>query len=144
MKHILLASKGKSTCAAAEEFALAECQRHGATLSVVHVVDYGLEHYGQVDQLATEIDKADFIEYVRAVSIDDARQRFFPLLEKAREKNVRATLYLEDDELIGSLSRHENDADMVIIGGKKSLFFKNTSRFHMISKMLSRPVHHIS
>lgn len=144
MKNIILASNGKKSCRSAEEHALLECKKHGATLSIVHVVDCGLEHYGQVDQLATEIDKAGFISYVRAVSRKEAENYFVPLVKRARQDNIDVTLYLEDGGLAETLARFDAGADLVIIGGKRPLFCKKTTRFRALSKRLNCPVRQVA
>lgn len=144
MKHIILASKGKKNCQAAEQYALSECQKHGATLSIIHVVDYSLKHYGFVDMLATEIDKKDFVNYIHKVSCKEAQDCFVPLLETAQQNNVEATLYLEEGVLEDCLARYEDNADLVIIGGGKPFFSQNTAVFRTLSKRLSCPVRHIA
>lgn len=129
MKNIILASDGKTSCRAAEEHAIQECMKHGAALSIVHVLDYSLEHYGQIDQLATEVDKRDFVNYIHSVSHKEARQYFTPLLEKAQHNKIDTTLYLEEGQLSDCLARLETTADLIIIGGKNHCLIKKVHVF---------------
>lgn len=64
INHILLATNGSKTSIAAEDHALNLAQAFQARLTVVHVADARLAHYGEVDQLMSEVTKEQFVSYV--------------------------------------------------------------------------------
>ena len=74
IRHVLLATNGSKTSLLAEDYALALVQAFQATLTVVHVCDDRLVHYGEADQLMTETTKEQFIDYIKNRN-DTASQR---------------------------------------------------------------------
>jgi len=62
--HILLATNGSVSARKAEEFTLNLCYNGDTELTVLHVQDDHLCHYGYVDQLVPGGTKEDFVQYV--------------------------------------------------------------------------------
>lgn len=63
----------------------------------IHAVyDAGIDlgHYGEVDQLAPAGAMAEFTDYVRRQSADEARAAFAPLQEAARSRGVDVELHV--------------------------------------------------
>ena len=145
MKNILLATNGKKNSRHAEAFAISQCRRHGATLSVAYVLDCDLQHYGQIDQLATEVDKTDFINYVHQQAELEARSLSISWQEKAKQNNIDVQVYLGGGKLANFISQTAADlkADVVIIGGRAPRLFTNSRLSRKLSQNTSCPVRHI-
>ncbi|MFV0439521.1 MAG: universal stress protein [Desulfopila sp.] len=143
MKYILLAASGEQDCRDAEIYALGKSRQTGAPLVILHVIENELSHYGEVDPLATEGDRRDFLAYVDALAVREARERFADLLAEADEYGITAELIIESGRLEESLKARENRAQLVILGGRKPLFFQETARYRRLSRKLKCPIRHV-
>lgn len=123
-KNVLLATTGRDNCLKAEEYALSYCAENAATLGIVHVVESDLSHYGQVDSLATEGDRSDFIIHARRQEEYDVRQRLERVTARAEALNVDYELYIEWDAPLYCITKHvrETRSELLVIGGEKKRF----------------------
>ena len=86
--HILLAINGSETSLAAENHALHLAARFQAKLTVVHVQDGRWAHYGEVDQLMSEVSKEQFISHVNTSNDQTTRHVFGNFSRKADKQGV--------------------------------------------------------
>lgn len=71
--HIALAASGSPAAKKVEEHAFKLCAEQNInSLLVIHVIDTHLAHYGEVDQLGTDVSKGEYVDYIheeaRAIS----------------------------------------------------------------------------
>ncbi len=65
MIQIALAASGSSAAWAVEKYAFDYCMGQNISkLTVIHVMDTSLSHYGKFDQLASGNCKKDFVDYI--------------------------------------------------------------------------------
>lgn len=122
MDNILLATTGKADCLDAEDYALGYCSRHGARLTILHVAESALSHYGLVDSLATEGDRREFIEHVQRQELPAAERRLARIMDGARSMNIKYQLYIKWTSplcCILNLVRRTNPKLLVVGGGTK-------------------------
>lgn len=124
MRHVLLATTGSDDCRRAEEFAVSYCAREAMPLRIIHAVDSSLEHYGQVDTLATEGDRHSFIGHARHQESFDATERLQRVMAHARAFNVDYELYIEWDAPLYCIVKQarRDGSELLVIGGKRKRF----------------------
>jgi nucleotide-binding universal stress UspA family protein len=122
MSGILLATDGGLHCKRAEDYALDHCRRHGTPLDIIHVVEHGLSHYGQVDSLASEGDRSDFIAHVRRQQPAGAGRRLARAANAAVSGNIHYRLYIEWESPLYSILRHirRNEPELLVMGGGRT------------------------
>lgn len=121
-KNILLATDGSETSQLAEDYALQIYGNNDTKLTILHVIDEKLCHYGKVDTLAPLEARESFIEYV-ITELEEAAQDIDKMIsEKAEKYGAKYTFKLKQGEPIDIISStaNEEDVDLVIIGGKRS------------------------
>lgn len=145
MQHIILATTGNETCKNAEAFALNYCTQHGAALSVIHVINCSLEHYGQVDQLATEIDKDTFVNYVVKLCREEAMIKLETFLTKVEHLQISNRLFLGSGNPLDCIVQTVESAnpEFVVIGGRARSRLHVFSLFRKIRRKVACPVHQI-
>lgn len=143
MKYILLATSGDQNCRGAEVYALGKSRQTGATLVILHIVKNTLRHYGEVDPLATEGDRKDFIHYVDELTRREVEEQFAGLLAEADRYGVTAELIIEEGRLEDSLKAQEERVQLIVLGGRKSSFFRKTARYRSLARKLNCPVRYV-
>ncbi|OCC14170.1 Universal stress protein UspA [Dissulfuribacter thermophilus] len=128
-KKILLATNGSESSKKAEDYALYLVKREGAELTVVHVLDDKLCHYGYVDQLVPGTTKEQFVSYIISECESTAQKVILEFTKKAEEQGLSFSLRLRKGEPykeIVAVATEEN-MDLIIIGGRPP--HKRRSRF---------------
>jgi nucleotide-binding universal stress UspA family protein len=122
MGGILLATTGSAKCRRAESYALDYCQRNNTLLTVIHVVEPGLAHYGEVDTLATEGDRSDFINHVRRQELSEAQRCLTRLTEEADSRNIHYRLYIEWKSPLYCIVKQIRltAPELLVVGGRRS------------------------
>ncbi|MFZ5759017.1 MAG: universal stress protein [Thermodesulfobacteriota bacterium] len=140
--HILLATDGSVSARKAEDFTLNLCFASGAELTVLHVQDDHLCHYGYVDQLVPGETKEGFVQYVLAEQ-QAAGDRI--LKEFTRKATTRGIVYKlkvqrgEPAEQIAAIAQQE-EVDLVILGGSRAggrKFFAHHSVVNKVTMIVS-------
>ncbi len=119
-KQILLATDGSESAKKAEDYALYLTKTDRADLTVVHVLDDKLCHYGYVDQLVPGTTKEEFVSYVISERESTAREVIREFTEKAEAQGVSFELKLrqgEPSKEIVAVAREE-EKDLIIVGGR--------------------------
>lgn len=120
--HILLATDGSDSARKAEDFTLNLCCASGAELTVLHVQDDHLCHYGYVDQLAPGEAKEGFVQYVLAEQQEAGIRVLKEFTRKATTRGIEYKLKLlqgEPAEQIAAIAQKE-EVDLVILGGGRA------------------------
>ncbi|MBT8764074.1 universal stress protein [Desulfohalobiaceae bacterium Ax17] len=130
-KKILLATNGSKASKKAEDYALYLVKTSGAQLTVVHVMDDKLCHYGYVDQLVPGTTKEQFVSYVLSERASAAQQAIYEFNEKAKEQKILYDLKLRRGEPAKEIvaAAAEEKCDLVIVGGRhpsERKLFKST------------------
>ena len=118
IRHILLATNGSKTSLSAEDYALHLASTLGADLTVVHIQDDRLAHYGEVDQLMNQTTKTQFVSYIHEGNDTASRQIIENFSQKAAKLGVKHTILLK----AGSPERNivalaeETAPDLLVIG----------------------------
>ena len=118
IRHILLATNGSRTSLAAEDYALDLASAYRADLTVMHVKDDRLVHYGEVDQLMNAATKADFVAYIDEGNRSAAGRVVAGFSRKAHERGVEHDIVLASGsppEKIVAMAE-ERAADLLVIG----------------------------
>ena len=118
IKHILLATNGGKTSLSAEDHALNLARAFQARLSVVHIKDDRLSHYGEVDQLMSEVTKDQFVSYVHENNDAETRRIMDSFCRKADNLSVHYVILVRSgapDRKIVALAK-EKSADLLVIG----------------------------
>ncbi|MCP4114011.1 MAG: universal stress protein [Desulfobacteraceae bacterium] len=120
--HILLATDGSESAKKAEENALLMAKANGARLTVVHVMDDSLCHYGRIDTLVPAGAGEDFNHYVISEQESEARKviRRFTVLAESSGVNFDLSVRLGNPVTEIAAVSDELSSDLVIIGGKKN------------------------
>lgn len=120
--HILLATNGSVSARKAEEFTLNLCNIGGTELTVLHVQDDHLCHYGYVDQLVPGGTKEDFVQYVLEEQQEAGGRILEEFTRKATTHGIVYKLKLqrgEPAEQIVAIAQKE-EVDLVILGGGRA------------------------
>lgn len=119
MKRILLATDGQPASARAEAYAIHLAAESGAPLTAMYVVESDLLHYGMVDQLATEGDKAAFIEHVRREGERECVERLSEFDARARARGVAPERVVRWGAPLKEIVSTASDvaADVLVVGG---------------------------
>lgn len=118
IRRILLATNGSNTSLAAEDYALHLASSLGADLTVVHIRDDRLAHYGEVDHLMNTTTKKQFVSYIHEGNDTATRRIIDNFSQKAAKRNVKHTVLLEagsPERKIVALAE-ENAPDLLVIG----------------------------
>ena len=138
IKHILLATNGGKTSLSAEDHALNLAQAFKARLSVVHIKDDRLAHYGEVDQLMSEVTKNQFVSYVKENNDAETRRIMDSFCRKADNLGVNYVILVKSGapaRKIVALAK-ANAADLVVIGSGS----RSTRRFAPPSAIVGKIV----
>lgn len=140
--HILLATNGSVSARKAEEFTLHLCHYCGAELTVLHVQDDHLCHYGYVDTLVPGGTKEDFVQYVLEEQQEAGDRILEDFTRKASTSGIVYKLKLqrgEPTEQIVAIAQKE-EVDLVILGGGRAEgrnFFAHRGVADQVKKMVS-------
>lgn len=140
--HILLATNGSVSARKAEEFTLNLCNNSGTELTVLHVQDDHLCHYGYVDQLVPGGTKEDFVQYVLEEQQEAGDRILEDFTRKATTRGIVYKLKLqrgEPAEQIVAIAQME-EVDLVILGGGRAEgrnFFTHRGVADKVTKMVS-------
>ena len=118
IKHILLATNGSKTSISAEDHALNLAQAFQARLTVVHVEDDRLAHYGEVDQLMSEVTKDQFVSYINENNDAETRRILNNFCRKADKRSVNYVILVKSgkpERKIVALAQ-EKAVDLLVIG----------------------------
>ncbi len=118
IKHILLATNGSKTSISAEDHALNLAQAFQARLTVVHVEDDRLAHYGEVDQLMSEVTKDQFVSYINENNDAETRRVLNNFCRKADNRSVNYVILVKSgkpERKIVALAQ-EKAVDLLVIG----------------------------
>lgn len=119
-KHILLATNGSDSVKKAEDYALFLANSNQADLTVVHVLDDNLCHYGHVDQLVPEATKDSFVSYVISEREAASGEIIEEFSKKATTLKVDSSLKIKQGEPAKEIATvaDEERADLIIMGGR--------------------------
>lgn len=85
---------GKNSPLPAENLIMQRACREQGPLRIVYDAGIDLAHYGEVDQLAPAGSMAEFVEYVRRQSREEAETKLAPLYAAARRQNLSIELHV--------------------------------------------------
>ncbi|OQX18373.1 MAG: hypothetical protein BWK76_07685 [Desulfobulbaceae bacterium A2] len=118
-QHILLATDGSESAHKAEDYALYLGGACGAALTVLHVQEDRLCHYGHVDQLVPGETKEGFVNYVMAEQQETGDRILREFSRKAARRGVPYTFKMKQgvpaDEIVATAMQEQ--VDLLIIGG---------------------------
>ncbi|MBL4902592.1 MAG: universal stress protein [Desulfocapsa sp.] len=119
-KHILLATNGSESAQKAEDHALYLTRISGVALTVVHVIDDSLCHYGHVDQLVSGESKDSFVAYVISEAEAASREIINEFSRKAASLDVEYSLISRHGEVAVEIAAaaKQAQADLIIMGGQ--------------------------
>ena len=146
-KKVLLATKGTPSCSNAEKSAISYCRANDAELVVLHIVDSSLKHFGQIDPLATEIDKSYFVEYIDRLCEYEAKERLESLKSLADLSAIPHQLRICDGSPLQTIVQTVSEVkpELLIIGGKARpayRFFSLSNRIHRKVRCPVQQVHY--
>lgn len=121
-KHILLATNGSESAQKAEDHALYLTKISGADLTVVHVIDDSLCHYGHVDQLVSGETKDSFVAYVISEAKAVSQGIIQEFSRKAASLDVKYSLKFKQGVVAKEIvaAANQGQADLIIMGGQHS------------------------
>ena len=121
-KHILLATDGLEPSIKAETYALQLNVSNNIQLTVIHVLDDKLCHYGKVDTLAPLEARESFIDYVIEEQKEASKESLERLKTQANSLGANYELLIQAGEPVDVITSIANDStiDLVILGGKRS------------------------
>lgn len=116
--HILLATNG-STAGKAETHALFMAKT-GIPLTVLHILDDNLCHYGKVDTLVPSGTGEDFSKYVLSEQKSAAKMKLGRFIALARDANISYELLIRPGNPAGQIAKtaEKIKADLILLGGK--------------------------
>lgn len=119
MRRILLATDGKPASARAEAYAIHLAAESGAPLVAMYVVESDLMHYGMVDQLATETDKAAFLAHVQREGERECSEKLSGFGARARARGITPETLVRWGVPLKEMVRAASDvaADVLVVGG---------------------------
>lgn len=85
---------GKNCPLPDENLVLRQACRERGPLRLVYDAGIDLAHYGEVDQLAPAGSMAEFVEYVRMQSREEAENKLAPLYAAARRQDLPIELHV--------------------------------------------------
>jgi len=131
-KHMLLATDGSNAAKNAEDYAFNLNATCGMKLTILHVLDDKLCHYGKVDTLAPLEARESFISYVIEEQEEASKEIVTALEDKAKAMNATFELKIQAGEPVEIVTSFANKGsfDVLIIGGKRS---KRTRGFKALS-----------
>lgn len=121
-KHILIATNGSESARKAEDHALYLAKISGADLTVVHVIDDSLCHYGHVDQLVSGETKDSFVTYVISEAEAASQEIIQEFSRKAATLDVKYSLKCKQGVVAKEIvtAANQGQADLIIMGGQHS------------------------
>lgn len=140
--HILLATNGSVSARKAEDFTLNLCNNGSTELTVLHVQNDHLCHYGYVDTLVPGGTKEDFVQYVLEEQQEAGDRILEEFTRKATTSGIVYKLKLqrgEPAEQIVAIAQKE-EVDLVILGGGRAEgrnFFAHRGVADQVKKMAS-------
>ncbi|BCO08039.1 universal stress protein UspA [Desulfolithobacter dissulfuricans] len=119
-KHILLATDGSESVRKAEDYALYLSRACGADLTVLHVLDDSLCHYGHVDQLVPSETKDGFVSYVISEREAAAREVIREFSRKAASQDVKYSFKLKQGIPAKEIAvvADKEKVDLIVMGGR--------------------------
>jgi nucleotide-binding universal stress UspA family protein len=119
-KHILLATNGSDSVKKAEDYALFLANINRAALTVIHVLDDSLCHYGHVDQLVPGATKDGFVSYVISEREAASKEVIEEFSRKAATLEVKYSLKLKQGDPAKEITAvaGEESVDLIIMGGR--------------------------
>jgi nucleotide-binding universal stress UspA family protein len=122
VQHILLATDGSESAQQAENYALQLNASCGAKLTIAHILDNKLCHYGKVDTLAPLEARESFITYVIEEQQEASKEIVKILNNKAKALNAQFELTIKQGEPVSEVAAiaKEMNADIIILGGHRS------------------------
>lgn len=105
----------------AEKVALSMAKGLDARLILVYITEYNLIHYGQVDQLAPETSKEEFISHVRENYQKDMKRALAPLIEKTKAMGIDSEMVLVESDPVKEISQLalSRQADYIVLQRRK-------------------------
>lgn len=127
-KHILLATNGSQAAKKAQDVTLYLGRMGGSRLTVVHVLDDSLCHYGRFDTLVPVGTGDDFCQHVMADRISEGQTVVSDFTRAAEQSGVEFKLEIRQGDPVSKICELAEaiDADLVIVGRDKN---KKRSRF---------------
>lgn len=119
-RRILLATNGSDSVKKAEDYALYLTKITGAELTVVHVLDDTLCHYGYVDQLLPSEAKESFVSYVISEGEAVSQEIMQEFSRKAASQEVNYSFKIKRGvpaQEIAALA-YKDKSDLIIMGGR--------------------------
>lgn len=144
-KHMLLATDGSESAKNAEDYAFYLNANCGTELTVLHVLDDKLCHYGKVDTLAPLEARESFISYVLEEQEEASKVIVKMLEDKAKAINAKFALKIESGEpvdIIASVANREK-VDLIILGGQRSRRTRGFKGLSLADKLSAQTDHKI-
>ena len=119
---MLLATDGSDSTKNAEDYAFYLNANCGVELTIIHVLDDKLCHYGKVDTLAPLEARESFISYVIEEQEEASKEIIIILEEKAKIINAKFSLEIKAGKPVDGVASvaQEKNVDLIILGGKRS------------------------
>lgn len=145
-KRIFCVVDGTKKTVNAENWAFEKCCAEGYQLDLLYVVDSNLEHYGQVDILATDSDKSDFIAYIQKTADREARAYKVVAERKFEDQNIVGKVHLQTGDLIENIVKLCSlwQPECIVVGGKSSFLSQHSSLEKTLIARTKRQVHRIA
>jgi len=144
-KHLLLATDGSESATKAEDYALYQNANCGVKLTIIHVLDDKLCHYGKVDTLAPLEARESFISYVIEEQEEASKEIVQMLEDKAKVLNAKFDLKIhpgEPVEVVANIA-NKNNVDLIILGGQRSRRTRGFKSLSFADKLTSQTDHNI-
>jgi len=145
-KHILLATNGRVSSEKSENHALQLTVSCGIPLTVVHILDDHLCHYGKVDTLAPLEARESFISYVIEEQEEASHEIIKKFKQKAKTFGASFDFRLAQGEpidVIASIAKSNtgndlNNIDLIIVGGHRSTQKRGFKGLSFADKLCSK------
>jgi len=144
-QHILLATDGTETSAQAEEHALQLSGLCGAKLTILHVLDDHLCHYGKVDTLAPLEARESFVDYVIEEQQQSSKTIEENLTQKSKlyQSSFKFEVQQGDPVVVVADYVNKENFDWVIIGGKRNKMKRGFRTLSFADKLNQQTNSHI-
>jgi len=139
-KHLLLATNGSKSANKAEDYALQLNASCGIKLTIVHILDDKLCHYGKVDTLAPLEARESFISYVIEEQKEASKEVIQKLENKAKKLNAKFEINIQQGEPVEQVATLAKTlkTDLIILGGKRSRHSRGFRTLGFADKLASQ------
>ncbi|MFZ5649310.1 MAG: universal stress protein [Bacillota bacterium] len=138
-KKILVALHGSESLKSVEKMVWLISRQH-VPVTLIHVLETGLSHYGYMDTLASSVTKDQFVKYINELA-EEQKNSAFELFDRAAGSDELNTNYMTAGGKTGPEIVKEAESgqyDLVMIGRKQGVKIGNTStktREYLIARL---------